>query len=120
MLKRIVPLFIILMLVAACGLQNIPADQTPIAAYTSARVAFNDYLSSYLAYRDVMPAGPEKEALKAKFEPKFEQGKQYLDGWRAVLGSPTEQEKKRLFDTLFDSLVVELLRAGVIQTKKGG
>lgn len=120
MLKRVIPMLAVLMLVAACGLQYVTKEQTPVVAYTAARVAFNNHLSSYLAFRDVMPSGAEKDAMRANYEPKFEKAKGYLDAWKAVLGSPSAEEKQRLFNTLFDSMVIELINSGIIQTVKGG
>lgn len=109
---RIILPFLLLMILAACQAHM---ARSPEAIYTGTRAAFNNYLELYLDYRDQMPPGPDKDALRAKMEPLFEKGEKALDAYGSAVGTENEFIKERAFNTIFDMVVFELMERGVIK-----
>lgn len=110
-------LFAITLFFAGCATWNIELDKedVPIAVYISARAAFNSHLETYLNYRSVLPNGPEKQALRDKYEPKFEKAKVALDAWGSVLDIGTDPTSAaNAYSELIDALVLELIQSGIL------
>ena len=110
--KRIISLFFVLMILASCAGH---LARTPVEIYTGTRAAFNNYLELYLDYRDAMPSGADKDALRAKMEPLFEKGEKALDAYGDAVGTEDEFIKERAFNTIFDMVVFELMERGVLK-----
>ena len=114
--KLFVPLILIafiVMAISSCG---------SMKSYVSARTILNDYWESYLDRRDMMPDGPEKDALRAKFNDTgdwsyFTEADMALDAWGEALGTEEEVATKRLYLTIFNRLINLLVREGIIITE---
>lgn len=96
--------------------------RSPLSIYTGTRTAFNNYLETYLNYRDAFPDGSEKDALRAKYEQRFEDAEAMLDEWGKAVGTDVEIIKQRAFNALFDEILRLLIKEGIVKpvTTRGG
>jgi len=116
----VIVLFFIFAALPGCTGQNARVFQSPLTGYMIARSAFNDYLETYLNYRDTLPPGPEKTALRQRFEPRFMQAAALLDLWKTALGRADENSARKAFNKAFNVLLNELITAGIIRPGTGG
>lgn len=89
--------------------------QSPMAIYTGTRTAFNNYLETYLNYRDALPDGAQKDALKSKYEKRFEEAAELLNLWGQAVGTDSQVIKSRAFNALFDRILLDLMNAGIVR-----
>lgn len=103
------------------GLFSVPDEtKTPEGAYYMARKTLNDYWEIYLNYRNAMPNGPKKQALKNKFDDTgtdsiFTRADKVLDSWREVLNTPEAYQKEKLFDLILDEIISQLIIEDLIK-----
>ncbi|MBW2066886.1 MAG: hypothetical protein JRJ03_18405 [Deltaproteobacteria bacterium] len=116
----VVTLLFIFVALSGCATQNAGLSRSPLTVYMIARAAFNDYLETYLDYRDALPNGPEKTALRQRFEPRFMQAAALLDLWKTALGRADENSARKAFNEAFNALLNELITAGIIKPAMGG
>lgn len=83
--------------------------------YLGSRTAFNNYLETFVNYRDTLPQGAERNALNAEFQPKFEECAAALDLWGKAVGTDQEITKMRAFNALFDKLYLLLKEKGIVK-----
>lgn len=120
-LKISILLFLALMLVSCAS---------SLRPYVSARTVLNNYWEAYLDYRDSLPEGPEKEALRRRFADSgtnsyFTAAAAALDAWKAAIGTEDEFIKREIYYDSFNRIMALLFKEGIINVEgflevKGG
>lgn len=109
-------LIILSLLFVGCAGIQIAREDIPRASYVSARATFNTHLETYLNYRDMLPEGTKKEALRNKYEQDFWKAKEALDIWGAVVDMGTDPTSAITnYNKLIDFIVMELIKDEIIQ-----
>jgi hypothetical protein len=87
--------------------------------YLGSRIAFNNFLESYIGYRATLKKGsPEYVKAEEQIRPRFEEAEAILDNWGEVVDTPSGENYQRVFDVLLDAILIELVKNGIIT--KGG
>ena len=90
--------------------------------YVSGRTILNDYWEQYLDFRDSLPDGAQKTALRAKFNDTgkgsyFTDAKDALDVWKGALGTTGEIDAGKLYYKLLEKVVTILQSEGIVVIK---
>ena len=93
-----------------------------LRTYVSARTVLNNYWESYLDYRDSLPAGVTKDALKAKFKDTgedsyFTQAKTALDAWDKVLQTPDQTSQAQVYYAIWNQIMALMLSENIVVIK---
>jgi len=93
-----------------------------LRTYVSARTILNNYWETYLDYRDAMPAGETKDALKAKFKDTgedsyFTQAKTALDVWDKVLQTPDQATQAQVYYAIWNQIMALMLSENIVVIK---
>ena len=93
-----------------------------LRTYVSARTILNNYWETYLDYRDAMPAGEAKDALRAKFgdtgkDSYFTKAKAALDAWDAVLGSADQTTQAQAYYAIWNQIMALMLSENIVVIK---
>ena len=93
-----------------------------LRTYVSARTILNNYWEAYLDYRDSMPEGEAKDALRAKFKDTgkdsyFTQAKIALDAWNAVIESPDQTTQAKVYYAIWNQIMALMLTENIVVIK---
>ena len=112
--KIVLMVMALVFLIAGCA--------SSLRTYVSARTILNNYWEAYLDYRDAMPDGEAKDALKAKFgdigkDSYFTKAKKALDAWDAVLGSPDQATQAQVYYAIWNQIIALMLSENIVVIK---
>lgn len=93
-----------------------------LRTYVSARTVLNNYWESYLDYRDAMPAGEAKDALRAKFgdtgeDSYFTKAKLALDEWDKVLNTPNQTVQAQAYYAIWNQIMALMISENIVVIK---
>lgn len=111
MKRKIALTFLMVIMFAACA--------SSMRTYVSSRTILNNYWEAYLDYRDALPDGEAKDALRAKFrdtgtDSYFTQAKLALDAWGKVVGTPDQANQAQLYYAIWNQILTLLVTENIV------
>ena len=112
--KIVLMVMALVFLIAGCA--------SSLRTYVSARTILNNYWETYLDYRDAMPDGLAKDALKAKFgdtgkDSYFTKAKNALDAWDKVLDSQDQANQAQVYYAIWNQIMALMVSENIIVIK---